>query len=123
MPFIDGKQVSQQVFAKRTKRPRGQAGKFLDGRRVPKEEYYRRIAARSTAFGPGYGYCFSDWNEPVVGISAGFHPSQLAEARAHDAKHGLKVEYTRGGDPIFTSKPQQDKYLKAWKLHHKNSFT
>ncbi len=43
----------------------------------------------------------------------GVHPDQISEAMAHDRRLGCPVEYDRAGRPVFTSKSQRRRYIRA----------
>lgn len=58
--------------------------------------------------------------EPCV--ASGVHEDQAPELRQHFKKHGLNIEVTKDGDPIYTSAAQRKKALKCRGLHDKASF-
>jgi len=60
----------------------------------------------------------SGW--PMESDSAGVHPDQVPEAMEHDRKLGVLCNYSNDGNPIFTSKGQKDRFLKAHGLHDRN---
>lgn len=57
---------------------------------------------------------------PMASWAAGVAPNQVAEAYAKSVKDGVPTEFTRGGDPIFTSRAHRARYLKTVGLHDRN---
>lgn len=60
----------------------------------------------------------STW--PLHSDAAAVHPSQIAEAKAFDEKHGVKTDYDKDGRPVFTSKGHRKRYCRAHGLHDRN---
>ena len=57
------------------------------------------------------------WAKPIVSEAAGVHPEQINEAKAYDRSHGLSVEYTPDGRPVFTNRSERRRYLAAHHMH------
>jgi hypothetical protein len=60
---------------------------------------------------------------PLALESLAVHPTQVAEAREHDAKNGVKTEYTPDGRPIIRDAGHYRKYRRLHGVHFKNGFT
>lgn len=58
---------------------------------------------------------------PMVSEAAAVHPEQIAEATAHNKRMGDGVQYTVGGEAIFTSRGQRKEHLKNIGLHDKHA--
>ena len=54
--------------------------------------------------------------------ASGVHSDQAPELRQHFKRHGLNIEVTKGGDPIYESAAQRKKALKCRGMHDRNSF-
>ncbi len=59
---------------------------------------------------------------PFASTAAGVSPEQVPEIMKVDAQAGVKTEYTKGGDPIFTSANHRRKYLKVHGLVDRSSW-
>jgi hypothetical protein len=60
-------------------------------------------------------------NYPMASYAIGVSEGEVPAMREIDKKAGLNVEYDQG-DPVFTSRGQRKKYLKAHGFHDRNSF-
>lgn len=59
---------------------------------------------------------------PFACDAAAVHPDQLDEVRAIDRAHGLSVDYTSDGRPIFESHEHRRAYLRAHGLYDKLAY-
>ncbi len=63
---------------------------------------------------------------PIASDAMGVHPSQIAEAEAHDAKHGVPTEYVKEGEkignPLLRDPAHRRKYLKLHDRVDRNSY-
>lgn len=55
-------------------------------------------------------------------FASGVNACQAQELRDHYKKHGVDVEVTKDGDPIYTSAAQRRKALKVRGMHDNDSF-
>jgi|SRR3972149_11274752 len=46
-------------------------------------------------------------------LSMAVHPDTIPQYRKFDRTHGLDVEYTKKGRPVFTSRSERIRYVKA----------
>lgn len=53
----------------------------------------------------------STW--PRVSVAAGVAPSQAKEAYEKSVKDGVPTQFTKDGDPVFTSQNHETKYLRS----------
>lgn len=60
---------------------------------------------------------------PLSLESLAIHPSQIAEAREHDARHGVKTDYTPDGRPVMRDPGHYRKYRRLHGAHFKNGYT
>ena len=73
----------------------------------------RRVEANFSAFtSEEVSAALIGW-KPLESEALGFHPSQLAEARALDEKRGVVTDYTPTGEPIFRSRQHRKEYMNA----------
>lgn len=104
----------------------------VNGRRVSKAEYDRAAPKRLGLAGRGkvkglathalVGQYPKGW--PFASDALGVHPEQIELAKAIDRKKGAPpTEYTPSGEPIMTSPSHMRSFLKAHKMHHRNSFS
>lgn len=58
---------------------------------------------------------------PMKSAATGVNPVQIAEARAHDAENGIKVDYDpKTGDAIYTSPGQRKKHCESLGFFDRN---
>lgn len=58
---------------------------------------------------------------PLVSEAAAVHPSQIQEARDHNARSGVRPTQYRGdGSPILQDRAHRREYMKAWGIHDRN---
>lgn len=57
----------------------------------------------------------TDWSPgmEIHSQAMAVHPDQINEAMAHDRKLGAPVHYDRAGRPVFTSKAQRRRFIRA----------
>lgn len=60
---------------------------------------------------------------PLKSEALAVHPKQRAEAEADARKKGVPTEFDRAGRPVFRDRGHRKKYLKAYCVVDKNSFT
>lgn len=60
---------------------------------------------------------------PLSLESLAVHPSQIAEAREHDARNGVKTDYTPDGRPVMRDPGHYRKYRRLHGVHFKNGYT
>lgn len=58
---------------------------------------------------------------PMESDAAGVHPAQVAEAMEHDRRNGVPTDYTKDGNPIFTSREHRNRYCQANGLYDRNA--
>ena len=102
---------------------------FVDGKKVTKKKFDKLMeAARPKVSAAPLGGTFNaeaTWNRPVVSDSLGIHPCQLKRRLEVDRKLGVPVEFKTDADgwsysPVFRSRAEQLRYLKAHALHNKH---
>jgi len=82
-----------------------------------RERMFCFVKGSKTPVKRGYG----TWPmEPCT--ASGVQPWQAQELRDFHKKHGLNIEVTKDGDPIYTSAKQRKKALKARGMFDKASF-
>jgi putative FmdB family regulatory protein len=52
-------------------------------------------------------------NWPMESYAVGVNPAQVPEFMKFDQEHGVKTEYSRGGNPIFTDRAHRKRYCDA----------
>ena len=81
---------------------------YLDGTEVPEAEFRARHPDQEIGDGSALlGF------KPIHSDALGYHPSQIAEAHEYLAKKGVDCEIDSKGRPVFTSRQQRAKFLKA----------
>ena len=60
---------------------------------------------------------------PISLESLAVHPTQIAEAREHDARHGVKTDYTPDGRPVMRDAGHYRKYRQLHGVHFKNGYS
>jgi putative FmdB family regulatory protein len=58
---------------------------------------------------------------PMESDAAGVHPDDVPEMMKKDAEYGVKTEYTRDGNPIFTGPEHRRKYCRVHGLFDRNA--
>ena len=59
---------------------------------------------------------------PIACEAMAVHPSQIAEAVEHDARHGVKTEYRTDGTPIMRDPGHYRKYRRLHGVHFKEAY-
>jgi hypothetical protein len=77
---------------------------------------YRDYQAENVAVPPTAGWPMA----PCV--SSGVHPEQASELRNHFERHGLNIEVTPQGDPIYKSSSERKAALKSRGQHDRSSY-
>jgi hypothetical protein len=61
---------------------------------------------------------------PYASQAMAVHPDQIARAIEIDKKRGAPAtDYTKTGEPILTSRGHRRQFLKAHRMHDRNSYT
>lgn len=60
---------------------------------------------------------------PLAIESMAVHPSQIAEAREHDARHGVKTDYAPDGRPIMRDAGHYRRFRRLHGVHFKNGYS
>ena len=58
---------------------------------------------------------------PMESDAAGVHPDQIKEAMAFDRKHGVPTNYSKAGNPIYTSQGHRRRHCEANGLYDRNA--
>lgn len=98
--FLDGKQVSQDVFNKATD---------------PEVTLAEGISGKANKRRPKRGY-------PIKSVALAVSSKQVKEAQESSVRRGCPTEFTKGGRPIFTSASHMRKYLKAYGFHRRDGY-
>lgn len=88
----------------------------LNGREVTRDEFLanRRWRPGDVPLGaPSRGW-------PILSDAMGVHPSQIQEAMAFDARHGVPTEYTPDGRPILLDRWHRKRYAEAHGFYDRN---
>ena len=64
----------------------------------------------------------SGWPMPEC-YASGVHADQAQELRDHFKKHGVDIQVTNDGNPIYESSAQRKRALKCRGMHDRASFT
>ena len=57
---------------------------------------------------------------PIQCVASGVHPDQANDLRKHFVDHGLSVEVTKEGDPIYENRKHQEKALACRGMHNRS---
>lgn len=102
MGAVPAKIQYHDMLAYRDRRAEGIVG-FVKGSKTPVKQGYAKYPM-----------------EPC--IASGVHASQAQELRDFHKRHGLDIEVTNDGDPIYKSAAQRRKALKSRGMYDRNSF-
>lgn len=58
---------------------------------------------------------------PQTSWAAGVLPSQAGEAYANSVKNGVPTQFSKDGDPIFTSRKHRARYLRSVGMFDRNA--
>lgn len=78
------------------------------------------VVTHSISVRGGSGNVRKTW--PLECFGSGVHADQAPELRKHFKEHGVNVEVSKDGNPIYTSAAQRKKALKCRGLIDKASF-
>mgnify|MGYP003480175778 FL=1 len=89
------------------------------------------MASRFFQYDPKLGKVVEVQHEVVHGIprypisleSLAVHPTQIAEAREHDARNGVKTDYHPDGRPVMRDAGHYRRYRKLHGVHFKNGYS
>jgi hypothetical protein len=87
---------------------------FLDGREVSKELFDQFFP--DLPLGPQQ-VCFFP---PLASDAMAVHPHQVEEAREDAKRKGVPVDFLPDGRPVFTSRQQRRRYLRAYGFKDRN---
>jgi hypothetical protein len=105
---------------------KGKDAYFLDGKQVSKKVFDRKMNASipKDRRGIAPGGRKKRWrNWPMVSDAMAVHFKQLPLARKLDKARGAPpTEYTKQGQPIWTSEAHKRAFIKAHGVHDNNSY-
>ena len=90
-------------------------GDAPDKIRVNNMTYHRDLAAEHIGVPP-------EGNWPIECIGSGVHADQAQELRDYYKEHGLNIEVSKNGNPIYKSAKEQREGLKCRHMINKSSF-
>lgn len=107
----DGELVELVMSVEEMRSRQREDGTIVEGGRVLRRNMGEEVVTAG-------GHRAGCW--PKASWGAGVHPSQVAEAHAKSVKDGVPTEFTRDGDPIFTSRGHRSRYLKTIGMHDRD---
>jgi len=91
-----------------------------DGLIFAERDLQSEFATHSISVKKGSGNVRKTW--PLECYGSGVNADQAPELRKHFKEHGLGVEVSQDGNPIYTSAAQRKRALKCRGMHDRNSF-
>lgn len=89
--------------------------------RVDGEKLHKNYVAEATPPPPAQRARAKLW--PMQATMSGVLPKQVPETIEHLAKHGVTCEFSKQGEPKWTSQRHQDAYCRAMGMFNKQSVT
>ena len=69
----------------------------------------------------GAGQGAASGTYPMESDAAGVHPAQIKEAMAFDRRHGVPTNYSKEGNPFYTSRDHRRRHNEANGLYDRNA--
>jgi len=82
---------------------------------VGKQRVFRSFSAEHKSVPPTTGW-------PITCFASGVNAAQAPELREHYRKHGVNVEVTSDGDPVYKNAQQRRKALKCRNMVDRSSY-
>lgn len=99
------------LFINGMKLIKGEWHYFLEGKKVSKRAYHKVFPALRDGGIPGAS---ASWKKPLHSDALAVHPKQIEEARRDAEVRGVAVDFDRHGRPVFNSRQERNRYLKAY---------
>lgn len=92
---------------------------FAMGEAPPKVRAQGKVAYRNYSAESKRGFLPGNW--PMVSNAVGVAPEQAKEAQEDSVRIGIPTEFTRDGDPVFTSPHHRKRYCEAYGFYDRNA--